>query len=109
MALTTTSLAVTTNPVNAVFQQEFLRRAQQVCPYFMGTKAGSMVQNGGSTTIKWRRLEQATPTTSALSEITTAAYMQSRTPEAVSLTDVVAVVAKYGQFYIVTEEVDLSL
>ncbi len=107
MALTTSSLTNLTNPVNAVFEQEFLRRAQQVCPYFMGTKAGTMVKNGGSTTIKWRRIEQATPTTTAISEITTASYMQGRTPETPTLTDVVAVVAKYGQFYIVSEEVDL--
>lgn len=107
MALTTSSLTNLTNPVNAVFEQTFLRRAQQVCPYFMGTQAGTMVKNGGSTTIKWRRIEQATPTTSALSEVTTAAYMQSRSSITPTLTDVTAVVAKYGQFYLVTEEVEL--
>src|SRR6476620_172731 len=100
MALTTSSLTNLTNPVNAVFEQTFLRRAQQVCPYFLGTMPGQMVKNGGSTTIKWRRIEQATPSTTALTEITTAAYMQSRSSITPTLTDVTAVVAKYGQFYL---------
>lgn len=108
MALTTSSQTTyLTAPVNAVFEQTFLRRAQQVCPYFLGSMPGQMVQNGGTTTIKWRRVEQATPTTTALSEVTTASYMQGRSSETPSITDVTAVVAKYGQFFLVTEEVDL--
>jgi N4-gp56 family major capsid protein len=95
-------------PVNAVFEQTFLRRAQQTCPFFTGTVNGSLVKNGGSATLMWRRIEQVTPTTTALSELTTtASYMQARDSVAASFTNVTAAVAKYGQFYIVNEEVDL--
>lgn len=95
-------------PVNVVFQQTFLRRAQQVCPYFMGSQAGQINKQQGTSTIKWRRIEQATPSTTALTELTTtASYMQGRDSIAASFTDVTATVAKYGQFYIVNEEVDL--
>src|SRR5262245_5483119 len=95
-------------PVNAVFEQTFLRRAQQSCPFFTGTQAGSLVKQGGSATLMWRRIEQITPSTTALAELTTtASYMQNRDSVAASFTNVTAAVAKYGQFYIVNEEVDL--
>lgn len=95
-------------PVNVIFEQTFLRRAQQVCPYFAGTKAGQITKQQGTSTIKWRRIEQETPSTTALSELTgTASYMQGHDSDTPTFTDVVATVAKYGQFYIVNEEVDL--
>lgn len=95
-------------PVNVIFEQSFLRRAQQVCPYFAGTQAGQINKQAGTSTIKWRRIEQESPTTTALSELTgTAAYMQGRDADTPTFTDVIATVAKYGQFYIVNEEVDL--
>jgi N4-gp56 family major capsid protein len=95
-------------PVNVVFQQTFLRRAQQVCPYFAGTMPGQLNKQQGTSTIKWRRIEQETPSTTALSELTgTASYMQGRDADTPTFTDVTATVAKYGQFYIVNEEVDL--
>lgn len=95
-------------PVNVVFQQTFLRRAQQNCPYFAGTVPGSLSKQMGTSTIKWRRIEQETPSTSALSELTgTASYMNGRDANTPTFTDVVATVSKYGQFYIVNEEVDL--
>jgi N4-gp56 family major capsid protein len=95
-------------PVNAVFQQTFLRRAQQTCPYFTGSMAGQLTKQAGTSTIKWRRIEQETPSTTALSELTTtSSFMQARDSDTPTFTDVVATVAKYGQFYIVNEEVDL--
>ncbi len=97
-----------TKPVNVVFQQTFLRRAQQVCPYFIGSDAGQINRQMGTSTIKWRRIEQETPSTTALTELTsTATYMQGRDADTPTFTDVTATLAKYGQFYIVNEEVDL--
>jgi N4-gp56 family major capsid protein len=95
-------------PVNVIFEQTFLRRAQQVLPYFAGTRPGQITKQAGTSTIKWRRIEQETPTTTALSELTTtSSYMQGRDADTPTFTDVTATVAKYGQFYIVNEEVDL--
>ncbi len=95
-------------PVNVVFNQTFLRRAQQMAPYFAGTMPGTISKQQGTSTIKWRRIEQETPTTSALTELTgTSTYMQGRDSDTPTFTDVVATVSKYGQFYIVNEEVDL--
>lgn len=95
-------------PVNVVFENTFLRRAQQFCPYFTGTMPGEIMRQRGTSTIKWRRIEQVTPTTTALSELTgTASFMMGRDSVTASFADVTATVAKYGQFYIVNEEVDL--
>ena len=95
-------------PVNVVFQQTFLRRAQQNCPYFAGSQPGKLNKQQGTSTIKWRRIEQETPSTTALTELTTtASYMQGRDADTPTFADVTATVAKYGQFYIVNEEVDL--
>src|SRR5712671_4241195 len=58
MALTLTDDAtILTKPINAVFQQTFLRRAQQVCPYFTGTQPGTLTKQAGTSTIKWRCIE----------------------------------------------------
>lgn len=95
-------------PVNVIFEQTFLRRAQQVCPYFAGTQPGMISKQAGTSTIKWRRIEQESPTTTALTELTTTStYMQGRDADTPTFTDVIATIAKYGQFYIVNEEVDL--
>lgn len=97
-----------TKPVNAVFNQTFLRRAQQVAPYFHGTMPGQLNKQQGTSTIKWRRIEQETPSTTALTELTgTSSYMQGRDADTPTFTDVLATLSKYGQFYIVNEEVDL--
>jgi N4-gp56 family major capsid protein len=107
MALSVTSTAQLQKPVNAVLQQTFLRNARARAPYFMGTQAADLIRHGGSATAKWRRIENLTPSTSAISEVTTSSYMQGRTPDQATFTDVTATVAKYGQFIILNEEVDV--
>lgn len=105
---TITDTPILQKPVNAVFNQVFLRRAQQNCPYFAGTMPGTLITQGGSDVIKWRRIEQETPTVTPLAELTTtSSWMQGRSADTPTITDVTATMAKYGQFYIVNEEVDL--
>src|SRR5690348_9430233 len=104
MALTTTDTTIMLKPINAIFQQTFLRRAQQVCPYFTGTQPGSLTRQGGTNFIKWRRVEQLAPSTTALSELTsTLTFMGGRSSAVAQMNDVLASVSKYGQFYIVNE------
>lgn len=95
-------------PVNVMFQQTLLRNARARAPYFAGTAPGMLSEHGGTATIKWRRIENLSPTTTALSELQgTATYGQGRNSETASFTDVTATVSKFGQFYILNEEVDL--
>lgn len=109
MALTITATDTEIQkPVNVAFSQTFLRRAKQKLPYYVGSMPGRLNKMEGTSTIKWRRIEQETPSTTALAELTgNASYMQGRTSDTPTFTDVTATVAKYGQFYIVNEEVDL--
>lgn len=94
-------------PVNVIFQQTFLRNAKVRCPYFLGTVPASIEKNKGSATASWRRIENLTAATSALSELTgTAAYMQGRDAAALSVTNYTATVSKYGNFVILNEEAD---
>lgn len=95
-------------PVNVMFNQTLLRNARARAPYFAGTQKGVVTTQGGTATIKWRRIENLTPTTTALDELTgNAAFGMGRSAEAASFTDVTATVSKYGQFYYLNEEVDL--
>lgn len=95
-------------PVNTIFKQTLLRNAKVRAPYFMGTQPGNVEKNRGTATCTWRRIENLSASTSALSELTgNASYMQGRTPAALSVTDVTATVSKYGNFVILNEEADL--
>ena len=105
MAITTqTEIA---GPVNVVYQTELLRRAQALCPYFVGSKPGELRSHSGTFTVKWRRYEHLTPTTTPLAEITGSVVFPTRTAVQPSVTDITATVQKYGQFIFLNEEVDL--
>ena len=109
MATTFTTLTSDiTKPVNVIFQTTLLETAKALCPYFAGTVAAEVQQHGGTLTAAWRRIENLTPTTTALSELTsTVTFMGGRSTEVPSKTDVTAAVAKYGQFIVLNEQVDL--
>ena len=92
-------------PINAVFQQQFLRQATPLCVYLTGTKPTALQKFGGASTAKWRRVGTITPSTTALAEqTTTAAFFGGRDSVTTSNTDVTATLSKYGQVVILTEE-----
>ena len=101
---TTTEISA---PVNVVYQTALLRRAQMVLPYFVGSVPGDLREHQGSFTVKWRRYEHLTPTTTALTELTGNIAFPTRVAAQPSITDVTATVSKYGQFIFLTEEADL--
>lgn len=103
-------------PLNAVLEQTLLRNAKARAPYFIGTQPGVLQTQRGSATIKWRRINTTAdpdgtgigPSVTPLSELTTtASFMMGRTAATAAFKDYTATVAKYGQFYILNEEVDL--
>ena len=54
-------------PVNVIFQQTLLRNARANAPYFAGTTPAQITGGqSGTATVKWRRIENLTPTTTAL-------------------------------------------
>jgi len=106
-------------PVDVSYNNLLLENARPLAPYFVGTTAGTLQEHAGTATMKWRRFStdadpaatggaQISPTTTALSELqTTASYLQGRSASTVSYTDYTESVAKYGQYYILNEEVDV--
>ncbi len=95
-------------PLNAVFQQTLLRNARNRAPYYAGTMPGSISRQNGSNVCMWRRIENLTPATTALAELTgNASYGQGRDSAALSVTNVTATMSKYGNFVILNEEVNL--
>lgn len=106
MTLTTTTEL--TAPVNVVFQKKLLKDARQRCPYFIGSRPGDVLQShNGSFTVRWRRYNNMTPTTSALSELTGSEAYPTRAATQASKTDIDATVSKYGAHLILSEESDL--
>jgi N4-gp56 family major capsid protein len=104
-------------PVNVAYEQRLLRNARPLCPHFLGSDPGRLNKNAGTATIKWRRYNAEDDDASgidlsvtALAELTgDAIYGMGRTPDVVHFTDYTAPVSKYGQFYILNEEVDVFL
>lgn len=107
-ATLTDSVSYLTKPVNVVFQQTLLRTAREVMPYFAGSVPGEIQEHRGTFTISWRRIENLTPTTTALSELTGTASAFARTSVTPSITGITATVQKYGQYILLTEEADLA-
>lgn len=101
---TTTTIAA---PVNVQLIARLLVRAKQRLTYGMGTNPSTIVRHGGSFTAKWRRYEHLAPSTTALSEQTGTLTLPFRNSAAPSVTDVTKAVSKYGQYFLLNEEVDL--
>jgi N4-gp56 family major capsid protein len=109
MAATATTLTSNvTAPVNFVLMRGLLSAARKKCVWFNGTLPGTLEKSKGSASVKWRRIENLSAATTALSEITgTAAAFLGRDLVQPSITDLTEAVAKYGNAIGITEEVDL--
>jgi len=94
-------------PVNNIFQTTLLRNAKARCPYFTGSTPAEITEHNGTFTAKWRRVENLTPVTTALSELTGSVSFPTREAVRPSVTDFTAAVQKYGNFIFLNEEVDL--
>jgi len=95
-------------PVNTIFKQTLLRNAKSRCLHFLGSQAGSIQTNMGSTTCTWRRITINSNQRAALSEQTgVAAYMGGRNASTLQYAAPTATALKYGNFVILNEEVQL--
>lgn len=101
---TTTQIA---GPVDVRFQQQLLRNAKALAVYFIGSEPGRLSEHEGTFTVKWRRIENLTPTTTALTALTGTESYPFRAGTAASVSDTSATLSKYGQVYALNEEVDL--
>jgi N4-gp56 family major capsid protein len=85
-----------------------LSAARKRLPFFNGTLPGQLTKHGSTASVKWERLNNLDPATTALSEITgtTAAFFGRSTVLPVTAT-VTAAMAKYGNAVLLTEEIDV--
>ncbi len=105
MALTTTTEIA--GPVNVKFQVNLLRNAKALAPYFLGTTPAEISEHSGTFTAKWRRIENLTPVTTPLAELTGSVAFPTRTGIQPTVSDITATVEKFGNFIFLNEEVDL--
>lgn len=107
MATTTSFASYVVAPVNNVLMRGLLSAARRVLPFFNGTIAGKLTVNEGSATVKWRRIDNLALVTTALGEVSSAVFGMGRTPVTPTVTDITKAVAKYGNHFFPSEEVDL--
>ncbi len=111
MALNVSNLTSTVQaPVNFILMRGLLSAARKKLPYFNGTLPGKLEKAQGSASVKWRRIENLSPVTAALSELTEngpLAFGAGRTAVTPTITDVTKAISKYGNAILTTEEVDL--
>ena len=107
MATTTTLTTHVPAPINNVLMRGLLSAARRVLPFFNGTVPGELQIAEGSATVKWRRIQNLALVTSALGEVTSASFGMGRTPATPTISDITKAVAKYGNHFLPSEEVDL--
>jgi N4-gp56 family major capsid protein len=95
-----------TAPVNFVLMKGLLSAARKKLPFFNGTLPGELAKNQGSASVKWRRIANMTPVTTALGE-TTGDWPIARTAVTPAISDVTVAIAKYGNHIKFSEELDL--
>ena len=85
-----------------------LQAARKKLPYFNGTLPGELIKNGGSSAVKWERINNLTAVTTALSEVTgSSTFLFGRSLVTPTYSSVTATAVKYGNAIQVSEEVDL--
>jgi N4-gp56 family major capsid protein len=85
-----------------------LSAARKKLPYFNGTLPGTLEKSAGASSVKWERINNLTAVTSALGEVNgTAAAFLGRNAVTPTVSVVVAAIAKYGNWILPSEEIDL--
>lgn len=104
----TTNATYLTQPINYVLMKGLLQAARKKLPYFNGTLPGDLIKNGGSSAVKWERINNLTAVTTALGEVVgNSSFLFGRSLVTPTYSSVTATAAKYGNAIQVTEEVDL--
>ena len=93
-------------PVNYKLMRNLLLSAKAVAPYLVGTMPGELMKNAGTASVKWERIENLAPQTTALGELTSDA-LPTRPSIIPTITPVTADMLKYGAVIRLTEELEL--
>lgn len=108
MATLSTLATHVTAPVNVVLMRGLLSAAKRTYPYLNGTVPGTLSENQGSMTVKWRRIENLAFATTPLGEQDgNTSWQMGRSAATPTITDLTVAIAKYGNFMNYSEELDL--
>ena len=107
MASTITDTPILYGPVNVLFQRRFLSVAKANCPCFAGSMPSTLQQHQGSFTASWRKYNNLTVSTTALTELNTTVSLPTRDSITPTISKVEATVSKYGSYIVMNEEADL--
>lgn len=106
--LVTTNGSYLAQPINYVLMRGLLSAARKKLPYMNGTMPGELQKNGGSSVVKWERINNLTAVTTSLGEFKgNSAFLFGHSLVTPTLSSITATAAKYGNAIQVTEEVDL--
>ena len=106
----TTSTSDLPSEINNVYIRGLLSAARKVLPFFNGTRPGTLEKKGGSATVLWRRIENLTAVTTALTQASpgsTVSFGIGRNTVRPTYTNISKAVAKYANGITVAEEIDL--
>lgn len=108
MATAVTNSTTIPQPINYVLMKGLLQAARKKLPYFNGTLPGDLIKNGGSSSVKWERINNLAAVTSSSVEFTgNSAFLFGKALVKPTYSSITATCVKYYNAIQVTEEVDL--
>lgn len=110
MAVVVSSTSAVALGVNFQMMKGLLSAARRHLPFFNGTLPGQLEKNGSTASVKWERIDNLAPATSALAIIDTssASAFFGRSSVAPTVSNVSVAMAKYGNALVLQEELELQ-
>ncbi len=94
--------------VNHMLMKGLLSTAKQNAPFLGPTLAGQLMLNAGTNSVRWERFENAAIASTALTELGATLSLPTRNAVVPTITRIDATMAKYGNTYYFTEELELQ-
>ncbi len=110
MALNVSSTSYVALGVNFQMMKGLLSAARKRLPFFNGTLPGQLEKNGSTASVKWERIDNLAPSTTALGQLDGAvsSIFLGRNTVTPNVSNVSVAMAKYGNALILNEELELQ-
>lgn len=110
MALVVSSTSYVALGVNFQLIKGLLSAARRHLPMFNGSLPGELTKNGSTASVKWERIDNLSPATTALAQIdgTSSSVFFGRSTVTPNVSNVSVAMAKYGNAILLNEELDLQ-
>jgi len=110
MALVVSSTSAVALGVNFQMMKGLLSAARKRLPFFNGTLPGALEKNGSTASVKWERIDNLAPVTTALGIIdgASSSVFFGRDSVAPTVSNTSVAMAKYGNALVLQEELELE-